>query len=67
MINFEWKNLRTGKVIRERKGFEAVGRYVPVHPVGEDIRSAELQAADAAAQAIVLGNAVGLVNRAEVA
>ncbi len=53
VINFEWKNVRTGQIIRQRKGFEAVGRYVPSLPVSEDVRSAQVQAAQGAADAIV--------------
>ncbi|MCE9591917.1 MAG: hypothetical protein K8S99_15515 [Planctomycetes bacterium] len=28
-INFEWKDLRTGEIIRSRKGFDRVARYIP--------------------------------------
>lgn len=34
-VDFEWRDLRTGKVIRGRQGFEAVGSYLPRAPVYE--------------------------------
>ncbi|MCG8510724.1 MAG: LPS assembly lipoprotein LptE, partial [Rhodospirillales bacterium] len=34
-VNFQWKDLRSGDVIRQRTGFEAVGRHVPTAPLGE--------------------------------
>lgn len=34
-INFEWTDQRSGEVLVSRKGFSAVGRYVPTQPVGE--------------------------------
>ena len=52
-IDFEWKNLRTGKVIRDRKGFEAVGRYVPTAGVNEFGAVGQHEAAQALATAIV--------------
>lgn len=35
LVDFEWKDLRTGKPIIDRKGFEAVGRYIPTTPINE--------------------------------
>lgn len=52
VIDFEWKNLRTGKILRQRKGFEAVGRYVPVRPMGETMSLGQHVAAQNMAKAI---------------
>lgn len=35
-VDFTWKDLRNGEVIVSRRGFSAVGRYIPTQPVGED-------------------------------
>lgn len=53
MMNFVWRNVHTNQVIRERKNFEAVSRYIPSRPVGETLDIGQSQAAQAAAQAIV--------------
>lgn len=53
VVDFEWKNLRTGHVVRERRGLTAVGRYVPTRPLGEPYEVAQHQAAEAMADAIV--------------
>jgi hypothetical protein len=37
LVDFEWKSLRTSEVLRQRKGFETVARYVPTAPVGETL------------------------------
>lgn len=34
-VDFVWKNARTGMTLQERRGFAAVGRYVPSTAVGE--------------------------------
>lgn len=36
-IDFTWKDLRRGDVIVSRRGFSAVGRYIPTQPVGEEV------------------------------
>jgi len=36
-IDFQWKDLRTGKVIVERKSFAGHGLFVPSRPTGEPI------------------------------
>ena len=53
VIDWQWKDLRSGKPIRDRKGFQAVARYVPARPVGEDITTGRHGVAQAAATAIV--------------
>jgi len=35
-VSFRWTDLRTGKVLRERKGFRVAGTYVPSGPFRED-------------------------------
>jgi len=52
VVDFEWKNLRTGKILRQRKGFEAVGRYVPVRPMGETLSLGQHVAAQNMAKSI---------------
>lgn len=52
-VNFIWKDLQTGKVILERKGFTAVGHYVPAHPVAEPFEVAQNQAVSRLANNIV--------------
>ncbi|WP_432797775.1 LPS assembly lipoprotein LptE [Poriferisphaera sp. WC338] len=34
-IDFEWKDLRTGQTIVNRKGYQAIGRYTPSNPVSQ--------------------------------
>ncbi len=36
-VDFRWKDLRTGQTLRQREGFEAVGRYIPTGPVSETL------------------------------
>lgn len=52
-VNWQWKDLRTGKPIRDRAGFRAVGRHVPSDPVAEPIDVALHAAADQLAADIV--------------
>jgi hypothetical protein len=52
-VNFEWKNLRSGKILRERRGFTAVGRYVPTRPVNETYFTAQHDASQLMAEMIV--------------
>lgn len=53
LIDWQWKDLRSGKPIRDRQGFQAVARYVPTRPVSEDITTGRHGVAQAAATAIV--------------
>lgn len=43
-VDFQWKDLRTGKTIVDRKGFQAVGRYVPAAPVNQPFAIAQHEA-----------------------
>ncbi len=52
-VDFEWKDPRTGEVLVSRRGYEAVGRYVPTRPVSEPFETAEHTAAQRLAQSIV--------------
>lgn len=51
IVDFTWRNLRTGKVITDRKGLMAVGRYVP--PVGQVQATGQHEAMQAMADRIV--------------
>ena len=52
-VDFQWKDLTTGKVVRDRKGFEAVGRYAPTPPVSDRFEVAHHQAVQQLARDIV--------------
>lgn len=53
MVDFQWKDQRTGNLIRERRGFASVGRYIPTTPVGEPLATAQHAAAERLAMDIV--------------
>ena len=53
VIDVVWKDLRTGKILRERKGLEAVGRYIPTRPIGEQVGTARQVAVSHLANAVV--------------
>ena len=53
VVNFDWENLHTGQTLRERRGFEVVGRYVPPTPVGEPFELAQRHAVQETARRIV--------------
>ncbi len=46
VCDWQWKDLRSGELIRQRKGFAAVGSYIPTSPVGEPVDIALQQAVD---------------------
>lgn len=50
-VNFTWKDLRTGRVLRERRGFEQSSPFYPT--LGEGQGKASLNATEAMALAIV--------------
>ncbi len=52
-VDFQWKDLRTGEVLRGRRGFESVGTYLPASPMGEPESIAIQTAVDRLAQDIV--------------
>jgi hypothetical protein len=52
-VDFVWKDLGKGGVIRDRRGFQAVGRYVPTAGVGEPCEVAQHQAVQRLARDIV--------------
>ena len=53
-VGFVWKDLgHQGGVIRDRRGFSAVGRYVPTAGVGEPFEVAQHQAVQRLAEDIV--------------
>lgn len=51
--NFEWKDLRTGKMLRQRQGFQSVGRYISTGPIFEPLTIGQHEAIQKAAQQIV--------------
>ena len=53
VVDFQWRNARTGEVMRERKGFEVVGRYIPASPIAEPLAIAQRTAVAQAAGDIV--------------
>lgn len=53
VVNFEWKDTRTGEVLRDRKGFPIATRHVPARPISEPFEVAQHRAAEVMAQNIV--------------
>ncbi len=52
-VDFEWKDLRENETLRDRRGFVAVGRYVPTDPLLEPFEIAQHQAVERLASEIV--------------
>ncbi len=52
-VDFEWRNQTTSEVLRQRRGYTAVGRYVPTDPVAEPFEVAQHAAAQRLAEDIV--------------
>jgi hypothetical protein len=52
-VDFEWKNARDATILADRKGFGAIGRYIPAKPVGETFATAQHQAVQQLAGDIV--------------
>ena len=52
-IDFAWKDLRTGDVITDRRGYEQVGRYIPAAGVGEPFEVAQHAAVQRLARDVV--------------
>ncbi len=52
-VDFRWKDLIAGKLIRDRRGFQAVGRYIPTSGIGEPFEVAQHQAVQRLARDIV--------------
>lgn len=53
VVDFEWRNARSGQVLRERKGFATVARYLPPRVIGETYNNAQHQAVQRMADDIV--------------
>lgn len=53
VVDFEWRNQRTGQTLTSRKGFEAVSRYRPTQPLGEPFELAQHDAVQRMAAQIV--------------
>ncbi|GAB4109314.1 MAG: LPS assembly lipoprotein LptE [Phycisphaeraceae bacterium] len=52
-VDYVWKDLGKGGVIRDRRGFEAVGRYVPTAGIGQPFETAQHEAVERLARDIV--------------
>ena len=52
-VDFIWKNINTGELLRERKGMQAVGRYIPTRPISELLTVSQHQANERLATRIV--------------
>jgi len=52
-VDVEWRDARTGEVLRSREGLEAVGRYLPESPVSETFETGRHAASQRMATAIV--------------
>lgn len=53
VADLTWKNLRSGEVIIERKGFTTVGQHFPTQPVGEPFEIAQHAAVERMAEQLV--------------
>jgi hypothetical protein len=52
-VDFVWKDLGRGGVIKDRRGFQAVGRYIPTAGIGEPFETAQHDAVERLARDIV--------------
>lgn len=52
-VDFVWKDLGKGGVIKDRRGFQAVGRYIPTAGIGEPFEVAQHDAVERLARDIV--------------
>ena len=52
-VDFEWKQIRAGEILRQRRGLEAVERYVPARPIAEPFEVAQHQTVARMARQIV--------------
>ena len=60
VVDFLWKDERSGQVLRQRQGLTAVGRYVPTSPVGEPLETGQHAAVQRLAGQIVSAMGSGL-------
>ncbi|MFI4860804.1 MAG: LptE family protein [Phycisphaerales bacterium JB063] len=52
-VDFTWRDLRTGQILRGYEGFAAAGQYVPLRGVGEFYQTAQHRAVQRLAEDIV--------------
>ena len=52
-VNFVWKDLNTGELLRERKGIQSVGRHIPARPISELLAVSQQEAHERLATLIV--------------
>jgi len=53
LVDFVWRDQSNGEILRERRGFEAVGRHIPSRPIGEPFAVARRAAVERLARNIV--------------
>jgi len=53
-VSFEWKDLRSGQVIRKRSQIQGTGEFIPTYAVGEPYEKAQHEAVAELARDIVL-------------
>jgi len=53
VVSFEWKDLRSGKVLRERRGMQIASTYSPARQIGQTIGHGQRWAVHRTAQSIV--------------
>ena len=60
VVDFHWKDERSGQVLRQRRGLTAVGRWVPASPIGEPFEVGQHAAVQRLADQIVATMRSGL-------
>ena len=53
LVDFQWIDQRTGQTLRDRRGFELIGRYAPTSPIGQPAEFAQHEIAQQLASQIV--------------
>jgi len=53
VVNFEWKDLRSGDIIRQRRGMEVVAPYGPARQIGEPQTMGQHRAVQRVAERVV--------------
>ena len=60
VVDFHWKDERSGQVLRQRRALVAVGRHVPTRPVSEPFETGQHAAVQRLAEQIVAAMRSGL-------
>ena len=53
IVNFEWKDLRSGKILRQRRGMEIAAPYSPAREIGQTISLGQRRAVQRVAERVV--------------